>query len=155
MKNKKIKIILIIVLILMLLVGVYFVITKNAKNNISASNDENNLNAEIQNSEVTNKPSKVDIKGVKKVGDIEISNIRIELVEKGKCELLADVRNTSDEFQEATNLRIKVIDENGKVDEVFGGVITELAAKEPNKFKAIALADITDAVDIEFEVIEE
>ena len=90
---------------------------------------------------------------VKKLGDIEIKDIKIKLVEESKCELIATVKNTSESYLDATNLRIKIIDNKGEVDEIFGGGITALLGNEENELKAIVLSDITDAKDIEFEKI--
>ena len=68
---------------------------------------------------------------------------------------MADVKNLSKEFSKAKNVSIKVFDTDGEVKESFGGVLTELAGLEPNKFKTYVLADITYASDIEFFEVQE
>lgn len=153
MKNLKTKIIIILLIVLMLLIVlcIGFMIKPKEKNNeiIDLPND-------IESSKLDEKEKKneIGLESVKMIGDIEVSNMKIVLVEDDKCEFLSDVKNTSDKFQEATSLRIKIIDNSGKVDEIFAGTITELTAFETNKFKAIVLADITDVVDVEFEIIK-
>lgn len=156
------KLILIILLIAVLLGGIYIAYAKGLifksqgePDNQIEQNSGDVIQNNTQNSGEANQETEsiVHIQGTKIINDIEITNIQIKLVEKKKCEFTADVKNTTDQYKEATNLRIKVINASGETDEIFGGVITELAAYEPNKFKTIVLADITDAKDIEFEAI--
>lgn len=111
-----------------------------------------NINSNINiNNEKSNN---IKIEGTKKVGDIEFSNIRINLIGANESEFLADVKNTSGNFINSTKVRIVVIEEDGKIDEVFGGIVTELAGYEPNTFKMRVLSDITDAADVEIKEIE-
>ena len=94
------------------------------------------------------------IDGVKTIDDIEFSNIKIGKINDTKCVVTADVKNLSKEFSKAKNVSIKVINENGEVKESFGGILTELAGLEPNKFKTYVLSDITYASDIIIEVVK-
>ena len=155
MKISKVSIIILIALVLMG-TGIFAYLDGF----FSEKNKPNDTDALKNNTEISNEQSKKDnenkefyIDGVKVLGDIEISNIKITLLESKKCEFTADVKNTSIEYLKATNVRIKVIDKNGKVDEIFGGGITQLAPHEANSFKTFVLADVTDAKDIEFEII--
>lgn len=129
-------------------------------------NDEQNIN----NNEATNQiveqdnqqnkqqevvyPQIVKMEGTKQLGDIELSNIVITLEERNKCKLTANVKNTSDKDLAPTNVEIKVINEKGETEEIFGGIITELIWYEENTFTTYVLADITDAKDLEFSIIE-
>lgn len=120
----------------------------------------------INNNEVTNQiveenkqqevvyPQIVKLEGTKKMGDIEISDIEITLEERNKCKLTTKVKNTSDKDLAPTNVEIKVINEKGETEEIFGGIITELIWYEENTFTTYVLADITDAKDLEFSIIE-
>lgn len=83
----------------------------------------------------------------KKVGNIELSNIKITLIEKNKCKLEADVYNNSEEFLSSTNVDIKAIKANGE-NEIFGGIITALAPHERNTFETYVVSDVRDAKDI-------
>lgn len=110
---------------------------------------------EPQNKEENEQPKQEDDKtkkfdSIKKLGDIEITNITIKLVEKNRCEITANVKNTSDNFIKSTNAEIRVLNENGEVMEIFGGMITSLAPQEPSTFTTYVLKDITNAYDIEF-----
>ena len=121
------------------------------KNNEQIENIKQPLNDESQN-EIKNKAHYID--GKKQVGKLELNNIKIELIEKEKSKLTATVKNTSKEFLEPTNLSVKVINEKGETEKVFGGIVTELIWDEVNTFTTYVLADITNAYDIEFEIIE-
>lgn len=94
-----------------------------------------------------------ELDGIKRIGDIEISNMRIELVGKNRCKVTAKVKNTSDKDLEPTNVEISVVNEKGEIEEVFGGIITSLIWYEENEFVTYVLADITDAYDINFKEI--
>lgn len=151
----KTKVIIISVIVVLLIGGIFLAFSKpNSNNNIDDANVLQNNNGIINNNQEENQNNTVSIEGVKTVGNLEISNIKITKVEDKKCELTGDVKNKVEEYVSATNLRIKVLDENGVVDEIFGGGITDLLPNEENSFKAIVLTDITDAADIEFEIID-
>lgn len=94
------------------------------------------------------------IDGTKRVGELEFSDIRIKLLKSEKCEFLASVENLSQEYLNTQSVEISVIDESGEVDEVFAGLLTELAPYEKNSFKTQVLSDITDALDVEIKVTE-
>lgn len=94
------------------------------------------------------------LQGTKKVGNVEFSNIRIKKITGNKCEFLTDVENLTEEYLKPQDVTIKVIDSSKEVDEIFAGILTELAPYEPNRFKTQVLSDITDAVDVEIEVEE-
>lgn len=114
--------------------------------NVSGNNEgekSGNENEEIKENKIT----KID--GIKKVGDIEVSNIQIELIEEGRCRVTADVKNTSDNDLPPTNVSLKVINQSGDAEKVFGGIITELIWHEENQFVTYVWSDITDAYDIE------
>ena len=114
-----------------------------------------NINQSLNNANQSEKENKVHyIEGKKQVGKLEISDIKIELIEEEKSRLTATVKNTSKDFLEPTNLSVKVINEKGETEKVFGGIVTELIWDEVNTFTTYVLADITDAYDIEFEIIE-
>lgn len=95
-----------------------------------------------------------NIAGTKMIGDVEFSNIIIGKISDDKCVVTADVKNLSKDFSESEKLSIKVIDEKGEVKESFGGILTELAGLEPNKFKTYVLSDITYASDLILEVVK-
>ena len=118
------------------------------------SNQTTNQNIENNNQSAQIMPKTVRIEGKKQIGDIEITNIEIILEESNKCKVTADVKNTSDKDLAPTNVEIKVISEQGETEEIFGGIITELIWYETNTFTTYVLADITDAKDLEFRIIE-
>ena len=125
------------------------------KNNQQPNNNEatNQIVEQNKQQEVVY-PQIVNLEGTKKLGDIEISDIVITLEERNKCKLTTKVKNTSDKDLEPTNVEIKVINEKGETEEIFGGIITELIWYEENTFTTYVLADITDAKDLEFSIIE-
>ena len=120
----------------------------NQGNEINVSGNNEGEKADNENEEIKeNKITKID--GIKKVGDIEVSNIQIELIEEGRCRVTADVKNTSDNDLPPTNVSLKVINQSGDAEKVFGGIITELIWHEENQFVTYVWSDITDAYDIE------
>ena len=145
-KNKVRFSVFCILLIIVLVAIISFSVSKIESMNQDVSGEHLN---NIEVAEVKN----VSIDGIKKVEDIEFSNIRINLISKNKCEFLADVKNTTDKFLDSTQVRIKIINSKGEVDEVFGGIVTELASYEPNKFKLTVLSNLMDAKDVEIEMI--
>lgn len=149
--KKKLGIIIVFAIVVAAVVGVIiYSVGKSGSNDVDFSGDNGQANVQ-DDVEVTH----VSIEGVKKVGDIEFSDINIDLIARNKCEFTAMVTNTTDKYIESTRVRIKVIDKSGKVDEIFGGVISDLAGYEPNEFKTIALANIMDVVDVQIEAIVE
>lgn len=147
------------VIILILILGaIYGVIKlKNRGLDILDSGEiENNQNQIQEIDDNANDEIKYfNIDGVKKVGDVEFSNIKIGLINDSKCEFTADIKNTSKEFVKGTKVSIKVKDESGEIKGSFGGVITDLAGLEPNRFKTYVLSNITYAKDVDIEVVNE
>lgn len=90
----------------------------------------------------------------KRVDGIELSNIKVGKVHSNKCLFVADTANVSQDLHEAMLISIKAIDDGGNVRDKFTGVLKELAKGESGKLKVQVLADITYAVDFEFEVLE-
>ena len=125
----------------------------NNQENINNNEGTNQIVEENKQQEVVY-PQVVKLEGTKKMGDIEISDIEITLEERNKCKLTTKVKNTSDKDLAPTNVEIKVINEKGETEEIFGGIITELIWYEENTFTTYVLADITDAKDLEFSIIE-
>lgn len=116
---------------------------------------EDNIGGNVNNSGdlVTSSGDEMYLNVTKKVGDIEISDIKITLIEKNNCRIEAKVKNTGDKFLESTNIEIKAIDDEG-VDEIFGGLVTALAPQEESMFVTYVLSDIRDAHDVEIIAIE-
>lgn len=142
--NKKTCFICLGIVLVLVVIGI---VVLGVRKQETPQNINSNINSNNANS------NNIKIEGTKKVGDIEFSNIRINLVGRNECEFLADVKNTSENFLDSTNVRIIIIEEDGEIDEVFGGIVTELAGYEPNTFKMRVLSDITDAVDVEIKEI--
>ena len=73
---------------------------------------EDNIGGNVNNSGdlVTSSGDEMYLNVTKKVGDIEISDIKITLIEKNNCRIEAKVKNTGDKFLESTNIEIKAID---------------------------------------------
>ena len=152
--------------LLLIIMLVTLVACSNNSSNVNNQNDNNNNQQINQGNEINvsgnnegeksgneneeikeNKITKID--GIKKVGDIEVTNIQIELIEEGRCRVTADVKNTSDNDLPPTNVSLKVINQSGDAEKVFGGIITELIWYEENQFVTYVWSDITDAYDIE------
>lgn len=153
--KKKITIILFSVIIIIAICILAKSITYNAdidskKDNLTNQSGETQNNIQQQNESIEPKDKIREIEGVKQIGNIEISDIKIELVSKDKSKLTASVKNVSKEFLNATNVKIKVI--NDKEEEIsFGGIITELAGYETDTFTTYVMKDILDAKDLEIQ----
>ena len=166
------KCLLLSVLIFLVLFFLFGAIVRNKLDEISkteelfsefilSGDDEKNIDSDYENipefegsiqGRLENNDTVVEYKsidGIKRIDDIEFSNIKIGKISDTKCVLTADVKNLSKEFSKAKNVSVKVIDANGEVKESFGGILTDLAGLEPNKFKTYVLADVTYASDIE------
>lgn len=128
-------------------------ITRQFSNNKNNDNGNNNYNNYVEQN--NNEIQSTKIQGIRTLGNIEFSNVTINLLERNKSEFIADVKNISDEFLNSTNVRIKIINRNGTVKEVFGGIVENLAGHEERKFKVIVLSNILDAMDIQLEMIDE
>lgn len=94
------------------------------------------------------------IDGTRRAGDVMFSNVRIRVIKSGKCEFLADVENVTEKYLNTQSVEVSVVDDSGEVDEVFAGLLTELAPYESSTFKTQVLSDITDALSVEFAVTE-
>lgn len=120
----------------------------------SEGSNTNTQNSDNLENRIVDEDGTVTLNVTKKLGAIEFSNIKIKLVERNKCELKADVKNTSDEFLEPVNVQIKAINQSNGKTEIFGGIINELMPNEETTFTATVLSDITDVTNIEFDKIE-
>lgn len=149
MKSKK-SVIIIAIVLAVLAVGISVLL-------LTYDNKEEKTPVTIVNSN----PSVIDAEtpkytsATKQVEDIEFTNIKITLVEERKSELTATVRNTSENHLEPMNVEIRLLNEKGEVEEIFGEIVPELMAGESATFTAYALKDITGAYDVEFVKIEE
>ena len=152
---KKTKPIIFLLILILLLGTIYYANEKGIFEN-GKPIDENKNNDEININETQTEEEKnyLEIPGTKEINGIELSNIKITLIEEDKCEFTANVKNKTEEYKKATNLRIKTKDENGETKEIFGGWITDLIPREENIFKTYILKNILDAKDVEFEEIE-
>lgn len=157
-KKKRLMLIILAIVAIVIVLIVALVIANNNlfKNgeNLEIENEEIVENENEKENETTNEGVYIYLQGTKKVGDVEFKNIRIKKIERSKCEFLADVENKTEEHLKPQDVTIKVIDDSGEVDEIFAGILTELAPYEPNKFKTQVLSDITDVIDVEIEVKE-
>ncbi len=148
--NKKKKIILRICLILVIvLLGVVIFKFVKKGNDLPQDDVTNNVTSG-DNFKLEEK----SIEEIKKVGDIEISNIKITLVQEEESKITANVKNTSENDIEATNVEIKII-RNGKNPDIIGGIIPALSANEESTFSVPVLANIVDADDVEIVKISE
>ena len=159
MKNQKKKIVIIggVIILCAVIISVMAFSKNNTNNENNNNNQIVNTNTNITHNTGNNNEEEqtiFEIPGTKKLGDVEITNIKIEKLDSRKCELTADIKNTSDNFIESQSVRVKTLNDAGEVTETFGGLMTMLAPKEPNTFVTRVLVDITDASDVEFEVIE-
>lgn len=105
---KKGKILLLIVILLSIsIILVVYIKDKNQSKQLNLESGENINNLKNQQEKI------IKIEGTKMLGNIEISNIQIKLVQLNQCEVTANVRNTSEGFLETTNVELIVINENG------------------------------------------
>ena len=151
-KNSKLIILGIAIIVMLLIVALvinYQDLFGSGKN----LDIESGEHVEIENEKASG-DEYIYLQGTKKVGNVEFSNIRIKKITGNKCEFIADVENLTDEYLKPQDVTIKVIDSSNEVDEIFAGILTELAPYEPNRFKTQVLSDITDATDVEIEVEE-
>ena len=90
---------------------------------------EDNIGGNVNNSGdlVTSSGDEMYLNVTKKVGDIEISDIKITLIEKNNCRIEAKVKNTGDKFLESTNIEIKASD---KQKELLKKLYTEEELKQ-------------------------
>lgn len=153
MNQKKLILIFAFVILLILTVSIAFnkfnfVINNESGDQISLSGDNDKTNNRISGD------GYLYLSTSKRVEDVEFSNIKIKPLGRNKCEFSADVKNLSENYLDSKNIRVKVIDDSGEVDEVFAGILIGLAPYEPNIFKTHVLSDITDVVDIQIEMVE-
>lgn len=149
--KKKSLILIFLILVLSLAFGaLYFAFRESGP-----EAEDKNVNLPDTNDKLQIEDIKVIyIDGTKMVNGIEFSNMKITRLEEKKCEFTADVKNTTEDYKKATNLRIKVKNGNGEVKEIFGGFVTELIPGEKNSFKTYVLANVMHAIDVDLEEIE-
>ena len=147
MKSKK-SVIIIAVILAVLAVGVSVLL-------LTYDKKEEKPPVTIINPSVVDDEAPKYTTAIKQVEAVEFTNIKITLVEDRKSELTATVRNTSEEHLEPMNVEIRLLNENGEVEDIFGEIVPELMPGESTTFTAYALKDITGAYDVEFAKIEE
>jgi len=167
--NKTKKWIVILLVLLVTLVGFSIFVMKvkdnnqkediTNKDNISGEVNEINLENEVNmdNSTSINKNlNKTEIKMdlMKRVENLEISNITLNKKNNTKVEFIADVKNTTTEFSESKVIEITAVGENGEIIAIFSGLVSKLAAKEEERFITQVLKDITMAKDFEFSIVK-
>ncbi len=142
--NQKKKIILRICLILVIvLLGVIIFKIIKKGNDLPQDDVISNVTSG-DNFEIKEK----SVEEIKKVGDIEISNIKITLIQEEESKITANVKNTSGNYLEPTNVEIRII-RDGREPDIIGGIIPALSANEESTFSVPVLANIADADDIE------
>lgn len=152
MKQGK-KVIVFILLILVILTACWIGYNRNLIFNNKTNDNQEKTDNFVENSEMIADDT-INIQENKFVGNIGFSNIKIKLIDDKKCEVTANIKNISDEYLEPTNIEIRVLNENGEVEEIFGGIVTTLIPEEESVFTTYVLADITDAHDLEFCAVE-
>lgn len=88
------------------------------------------------------------------LGNIEISNIEIEKTSERRSEIRAEAINNSNEIIEGKSISVIIKNENGEIQEIFGGHLSSIPANEKITFAATIRADITNAHDVEFQIEE-
>lgn len=121
--------------------------------NTFTNNVEDNSGEQIVDNNQKQNTKKI-IAGKRQVGNIEFSNIVIELVENNRCKVTADIKNTSEQLLDSKNIELIIKDEKGEKEDIFGGITRQLAGYETNTFITYVRKDITYAKDIEIVEIE-
>lgn len=116
--------------------------------NTFTNNVEDNSGEQIVDNNQKQNTKKI-IAGKRQVGNIEFSNIVIELVENNRCRVTADIKNTSEEFLTSKDIEIRVKNEKGETEDIFGDITKQLAGYETNTFITYVRKDITYVKDIE------
>lgn len=155
MKN---KIILIVVVILVCSLAGY-VGYRFYKNDNVMENDENiNSNSGdvlLPNNEETDLTNGIVIDEEKVVENFKITNIKFNYIGVDEYEFLADVENLGSTLNEAKNVDISVLNENGDVISIFGGIIKPLMSNEKGVLKSYVLGNLKGTKSVEFYVIED
>ena len=163
--NKK-NYIIIFAIILLLIVGFIFLNpnislkNNNSGDNIALSGDTPSNNLDIQNLDTQNSniqsQNEINYKyifGSVTIDGIEFSNYRVNPIGINKCEFITDVKNLTENYSKARNIRVKIINASGDVQDIFGGILTELAPYEPNIFKTQLLSKIDEDASIVIEIV--
>ena len=157
-QKKNIFILFFVLGILVLICGL-FIFNKNTSlensnsgDNIifSGDNFSNNMSAGDINSSGENYKY---ISGNITIDGIKFSNYRVNPIGINKCEFIADVKNLTANYSKARNIRVKIINSSGDVQDIFGGILTELAPYEPNIFKTQLLSKIDEDASIVIEIV--
>lgn len=164
-QQKKNIFILFFVLGILVLICGFFIFNKNTSlensnsgDNIIFSGDSfsNNMNSDNMNAGDINSSGEnyKYISGNITIDGIKFSNYRVNPIGINKCEFIADVKNLTENYSKARNVRIKIINSSGDVEDIFAGILTELAPYEPNIFKTQLLSKIDESTIIEIEIVE-
>lgn len=144
--------VLIGILVLILVVVLVVVVTNNKKQSEEKKETSGNTQQSAKNNNVemldngTKLNTSSELSKNKTVEGLEISNIQLK-ENGGISTLTADVKNTTKQDKESTNIKIEILDQTGKVLLTLKDSIKPVKAGETVKFSVAVTADVTNAYD--------
>ena len=151
MKKKKIIIIVVIVLIIIGIFGIIFV-----KNNEEIIDDKKEYENNESESNATYIPSEhgesVILEETKEYKGLLISNIQMQKVSDRECEVRAVAENKTNKTIEMQNIKIKIYNNSGKLEDTIGAQIDSV---EPGEMVEVSTTfrrrDISSIAKVEIE----
>lgn len=140
-----------ILLIITILATIIFIKNKN-KNTEVEEEQKTTQNQYVQQTENGTKQSTSEkLNETKKIGDIEISGIKI-IENNGTATLTANVKNTSATTKKEFPLKIKLLNKSGEVIQTLGAYVGTIKSGETRGINASINMDISNIYDISIEM---
>lgn len=140
-----------ILLIITILATIIFIKNKN-KNTEVEEEQKTTQNQYVQQTENGTKQSTSEkLNETKKIGDIEISGIKI-IENNGTATLTANVKNTSATTKKEFPLKIKLLNKSGEVIQTLGAYVGTIKSGETRGINTSINMDISNIYDISIEM---
>lgn len=160
MKNKKI---LLIICVVLLILGVALIIAGiNGKNVIKENpnkpsdgtevSGENYEYEQIEKDYTEKYEDPVTIEETKKYNGLEISSFKLEMISQRECEITAIVENKTSNELEVQNVKLKLYDKDGNLQDTVGAQIDSLKPGEQKQLiTLVRRQNIAEITKIEIE----
>lgn len=149
---KKYKLIFLTLFVILILVCLTLVCPKGVDTELESDNDGFVEYSGEESKVYLDSDGYIHISGTKRIDDVEITNIKLKTLKARKCEITANVKNTSNNYTDVINAELVITMKDGTVTRC-GGLISALNGYEEKEFLTQILADLTDVANIEFEKI--
>ena len=140
-----------ILLIITIIATIIFIKNKNKNTEVEEQQQETQIQHVQQTENGTKQSTSEKLNETKKIGDIEISGIRI-VENNGTATLTANVKNTSATTKKEFPLKIKLLNESGEVIQTLGAYVGTIKSGETRGINASINMNISNIYDVSIEL---